>query len=77
MGTIVIFQLQRYIMCRGNPIKDNRAVKSSSDPLNIHVSCQNTVSFSASFSLQATITVAPCKRAIIGHLKGISMPTNG
>ena len=55
VGTIVIFQLQRYIMFRGNPIKDNRKVKCSSDPLKIPVSCENTVSFSASFSLQATI----------------------
>ena len=31
VGTIVIFQLQRYIMFRGNPINDNRKVKCSSE----------------------------------------------
>ena len=31
--TVVIFQLQCYIMSWGNPIKDNRKVKCSSDPL--------------------------------------------
>ena len=51
----MIFQLQRYIMFRGNPIKDNRKVKCSSDPLKIPVSSENTVSFSASFSLQTRI----------------------
>ena len=55
VGTIMIVQLQHYIILRGNPIKDNRKVKCSSDPLKIHVSCENTVSFSASFSLQARI----------------------
>ena len=42
-------------MLRGNPIKDNRKVKYSSDPLKIAGSCENTVSFSTSFSPQATI----------------------
>ena len=51
----MIFQLQCYIMFRGTPIKDNRKVKYSSDPLKIPVSCENIVSFSRSFSLQATI----------------------
>ena len=55
VGTTVIFQLQLYIMFRGNWIKDNRKAKCSSDPLKIPVSSENTVSFSASFSLQATI----------------------
>ena len=55
VGTIVIFQLQLYIMFRGNPIKDNRKVTCSSNPLKIPVCCENTISFSASFSLQATI----------------------
>ena len=47
----MIIQLQHYIILRGNPIKDNRKVKCSSDPLKIPVSCENTISFSASFSL--------------------------
>ena len=42
-------------MFRGNPIKDNRKIKCSPDPLKIPVSCENTVYFSASFSLQVTI----------------------
>ena len=55
VGTIMIVQLQHYIILRGNPIKDNKKVKCSSDPLKISVSCENTVSFSASFLLQAII----------------------
>ena len=42
-------------MFRRNPIKDNKKIKCLSDPLKIPVSCENTVSSSASFSLQATI----------------------
>ena len=48
----MIFQLERYIMFRGNPIK--HSVKCSSDPLKIPISCENTVSFT-SFSILATI----------------------
>ena len=33
VGAIEIFQLQRYIMFRGNPVKDNKTVKCSSDSL--------------------------------------------
>ena len=55
VGAIMIFQLEHYIMFKGNPVKYKRKVKCSSDPLKIPGSCENTVSFSASFSLQATI----------------------
>ena len=53
--TIAIFQLERYIMLRGNPVRDTKKVKCSSYPLKIPVSCENTVSFSVSFSLHATM----------------------
>ena len=51
MGTIVIVQLERYIVFRANPVKDNRKVKYSSDLSKIPVSCENSVSFPASFAL--------------------------
>ena len=54
VGAIVIFKLEHYIMLRGNLIKDNRKIKCSPDPFKIPVSSENTVSVSASFSLQAT-----------------------
>ena len=62
--TIVIFQLQCYTMFRSNPIKDNRKVKCSSDPLKIPVFCQNTVSFSTSFSLQVIINHSDTLQAV-------------
>ena len=78
VGTIAIFQLQRYIMFKGYPIKDNRKEKCSSDPLKVSVVCENTVSFSASFLLQATINQpVPCKPGITGPLKGTTKPING
>ena len=55
VGTIAIFPLERYIMLRGNPVRDTKKVKFSSDPLKIPVSCEITVSFSVSFSLHATM----------------------
>lgn len=55
LGTIVIFRFQHYMMLRRNPMKDNRKVKCSYGPWKISVSCEYTVSFSASFSLQATM----------------------
>ena len=55
VGTTVILQLQRYIIFMGNPVKDNIKVKPSFDLLKIPVCCENTVSFSASFSLEAII----------------------
>ena len=53
VGAIVIFKLERYIMLRGNLIKDNRKIKCSSDPFKIPVSSENIVSVSPSFFLQA------------------------
>ena len=55
VGTIVIFRLQHYVIFRGNPSKDNRTIKCSSDPLKIPVFGGNSVSFSASFFVQGTI----------------------
>ena len=52
-------------MFRCNPIKDNRKIKCLSDPLKIPVSCENTVSSSASFSLQATVN--HCGNLQAGH----------
>ena len=52
-------------MFRRNPIKDNRKIKCLSDPLKIPVSCENTVSSSASFSLQTTIN--HCGNLQAGH----------
>ena len=52
-------------MFKGNQIMGNRKVKCSSDPLKIPVSCENTVSFSASFSLQVTINQSGTLQA--GH----------
>ena len=65
VGTIMIFQLQCYIMFRGNVIKDNRKAKCSSHPLKISVSCPNRVSFSALCSFQATIN--HCRTLEAGH----------
>ena len=42
-------------MFRDNPVINNSIVKRSSDPFKIPVSCEDTVSFSASFSLKARI----------------------
>lgn len=65
-------------MFRCNPIKDNRKIKCLSDPLKIPVSCENTVSSSASFSLQATVNhCGNLQAGHSGHLKGIIIPTNG
>ena len=54
----MIVQLERYIVFRGNPVKDNRKVKYSSDLSKIPVSCENSVSFPASFALQAAINIS-------------------
>ena len=54
----MIVQLERYIVFRGNPVKDNRKVKYSSDLLKIPVSCENSVSFPASFALEAASNIS-------------------